>query len=153
MFSGLLLPISSFRIVLEVGNRTKTHASDLARQVDILPDDIRNFLQRWIIVQVRYMIGSNAHELNRQTLYCIRNVYVPEVPLVLQMCISSSSLLYFTSPTASLQKRRRNSWNLKLSMAIVMTGSRVAMRLSLRRPLYLGKVNAILKAKVGRNTR
>lgn len=47
-----LLSISFCRIVLEVGNRTKTHASDLARQVDILPDDIRNFLQRWIIVQV-----------------------------------------------------------------------------------------------------
>lgn len=42
-----------FRVVLEVGNRTKSHAADLARQVDILPDDIRNFLQRWIIVQVR----------------------------------------------------------------------------------------------------
>lgn len=42
------------RIVLEVGNRTKTHATELARQVDILPDDIRNFLQRWIIVQVLY---------------------------------------------------------------------------------------------------
>jgi hypothetical protein len=41
------------RVVLEVGNRTKTHAADLARKVDILPDDIRNFLQRWIIVQVR----------------------------------------------------------------------------------------------------
>ena len=42
----------SLRVVLEVGNRTKTHAADLGRQVDILPDDIRNFLQRWIIVQV-----------------------------------------------------------------------------------------------------
>ena len=42
----------SIRVVLEVGNRTKTHAADLGKQVDILPDDIRNFLQRWIIVQV-----------------------------------------------------------------------------------------------------
>jgi hypothetical protein len=77
MFLSLLLSISFCRIVLEVGNRTKTHASDLARQIDILPDDIRNFLQRWIIVQVRYMIDSSAHQLNRQTLYCIRDVYVP----------------------------------------------------------------------------
>jgi hypothetical protein len=50
IFTFTLMPI---RVVLEVGNRTKTHAADLARQVDILPDDIRNFLQRWIIVQVR----------------------------------------------------------------------------------------------------
>jgi hypothetical protein len=42
-------------VVLEVGNRTRSHATDLARQVDILPDDIRNFLQRWVIVQ-------SAHE-------------------------------------------------------------------------------------------
>ena len=41
------------RVVLEVGTRTKAHASDLARLVDILPDDIRNFLQRWIIEKVR----------------------------------------------------------------------------------------------------
>jgi hypothetical protein len=31
---------------------SKAHAVDLARLVDILPDDIRNFLQRWIIEKV-----------------------------------------------------------------------------------------------------
>lgn len=45
-------------VVLEVGSRTKSHAADLARQVDILPDDIRNFLQRWIIVQVSSHVVS-----------------------------------------------------------------------------------------------
>ena len=50
--SHLASTFISIRVVLEVGNRTKTHAADLGRQVDILPDDIRNFLQRWIIVQV-----------------------------------------------------------------------------------------------------
>ena len=38
-------------VVLEVGSRTKAHSADLAKLVDILPDDIRNFLQRWVIIK------------------------------------------------------------------------------------------------------
>jgi len=38
-------------IVLEVGNRTKVHCAELAKLVDILPDDLRNYLQRWVIIK------------------------------------------------------------------------------------------------------
>ena len=60
------------RIVLEVGNRTKTHATELARQVDILPDDIRNFLQRWIIVQVFIYIRIIRDLVDTTYPLCIR---------------------------------------------------------------------------------
>ena len=40
-------------VVLEAGARAKPHSVDLSKMVDILPDDIRNFLQRWIIIKVR----------------------------------------------------------------------------------------------------
>lgn len=39
-------------IVLEVGSRTKAQSIELSKLVDILPDDVRNFLQRWIIIKV-----------------------------------------------------------------------------------------------------
>ena len=82
-FEELFLTVCFNRIVLEVGNRTKSHASDLARQVDILPDDIRNFLQRWIIVQVHDLIhiGSTEHTLYVSVVF--------QTPHVLQ------TLLYF----------------------------------------------------------
>jgi hypothetical protein len=38
-------------ILLEVASRTKAHCIELAKLVDILPDDIRNFLQRWVIIK------------------------------------------------------------------------------------------------------
>jgi hypothetical protein len=37
-------------IVLEVGGRTNALRTDLAKLMDILPDDIRNFLQRWVFI-------------------------------------------------------------------------------------------------------
>eukprot|EP01033_Poteriospumella_lacustris_P011930 gene11930-8515_t len=36
----------------EVNGKTKVHAVELGRRVDILPDDIRHFLQRWVIIKV-----------------------------------------------------------------------------------------------------
>jgi hypothetical protein len=45
------LPIAA-SAVLEVGARTKSHTADLAKMVDILTDDIKNFLQRWVIIKV-----------------------------------------------------------------------------------------------------
>lgn len=38
----------------EVNGQTKVHAVELGRRVDILPDDIRHFLQRWVIIKVSY---------------------------------------------------------------------------------------------------
>ena len=37
--------------LLEVASRTKAHCIELAKLVDILPDDIRNFIQRWVIIK------------------------------------------------------------------------------------------------------
>lgn len=40
--------------LLEVASRTKHHSVELSKLVDILPDDIRNFLQRWMIIKSLY---------------------------------------------------------------------------------------------------
>ena len=37
--------------VLEIGLRTKQHTLDLCKLVDVLADDIKNFLQRWLIIR------------------------------------------------------------------------------------------------------
>lgn len=42
----------------EVNGQTKIHAVELGRRVDILPDDIRHFLQRWVIIKVSLFITS-----------------------------------------------------------------------------------------------
>ena len=38
-------------IVLEVGQRTKAQCVEVGRASDMLPDDLRNFLQRWVILR------------------------------------------------------------------------------------------------------
>jgi hypothetical protein len=38
-------------VALEVSSRTKGHCNELGRLADMLPDDFRNFLQRWIIIK------------------------------------------------------------------------------------------------------
>jgi len=59
-------------VVLEVGSRTKAHSADLAKSVDILPDDIRNFLQRWVIIKshdpepIMYSPERSIHEDSQQ---------------------------------------------------------------------------------------
>lgn len=40
----------------EVNGQTKIHAVELGRRVDILPDDIRHFLQRWVIIKVSFLL-------------------------------------------------------------------------------------------------
>lgn len=37
---------------LEVGAATRAHNAELARHIDVLPDDLRNFIQRWVIIKV-----------------------------------------------------------------------------------------------------
>lgn len=51
------------RIVLEVGSRTKVQSVELGKLTDILPDDIRNFLQRWVIIKVS-LFGSLPRTLS-----------------------------------------------------------------------------------------
>ena len=38
-------------MVLEVGLRTKAQCVEVGRAADMLPDDLRNFLQRWVILR------------------------------------------------------------------------------------------------------
>jgi hypothetical protein len=42
-------------VALEVGAATRAHSIELAKHVDILADDIRNFIQRWVIIQVSFL--------------------------------------------------------------------------------------------------
>ena len=59
-------------VVLEVGSRTKSHSADLAKLVDVLPDDIRNFLQRWVIIKshdpepIMYSPERSIHEESQE---------------------------------------------------------------------------------------
>jgi hypothetical protein len=41
-----------------LGDRTKTQRAELGKLVDILPDDIKNFHQRWLLIKVRSIIGD-----------------------------------------------------------------------------------------------
>lgn len=68
-----------FRVALlgklnEVNGQTKVHAVELGRRVDILPDDIRNFLQRWVIIKVSLSIFlmcfiNEGEELNASLVH------------------------------------------------------------------------------------
>eukprot|EP01035_Chromulina_nebulosa_P016925 gene16925-22416_t len=55
---------SLLHVVLEVGGRTKGHGIELSKLVDILADDIRNFLQRWIIIKIYDNDRDSSDERN-----------------------------------------------------------------------------------------
>ena len=99
----LLCPHFLSSVVLEVGTRTKSHAADLARQVDILPDDIRNFLQRWIIVQV-----SNRIRRSKQLIWILSYSRTLLCPLSF-ICHSLVMYLYVQYARLSLNYVHKSS--------------------------------------------
>jgi hypothetical protein len=57
-------------VALEVGAATRAHNLELARHVDILADDVRNFIQRWVIIKVREKdVGELAVLLRNLSLF------------------------------------------------------------------------------------